>query len=134
MFWIIVAVATWGIVHSWLASFGVKGYVRRTLGESIFRFYRLAYNLFSVISLIPILVLVRLLPDQGLYAIQPPWLYLMFAGQALALALLVAAVLQTDTASFIGLRQPFQGERPGALVTGVHRLWREEIGSRTCAY
>jgi len=123
MIWIIVAILVWGAVHSWLGSLGVKEYIHRTFGGWFFRFYRLAYNLFSVISFAPILILVRLLPDRPLYAAQAPWLYAMLAGQAVALILLIATLLQTDTASFIGLRQVLQGESPAVLVTDGFYRW-----------
>jgi protein-S-isoprenylcysteine O-methyltransferase Ste14 len=40
----------------------------------------------------------------------------MLAGQGLSALLLVVAVLQTDTLSFVGLRQLFEEEKPGKLI------------------
>ena len=79
------------------------------------RFYRLSYNIFSVISFAPILWLMVILPDQVLYQIPVPWIYLSLAGQVAAIVLLVVGVLQTDTLSFVGLRAAFRGER--TLIT-----------------
>lgn len=123
MFWILLAIAAWGLVHSWLASLGVKDAVRRKLGERASRFYRLAYNLFSVLTFIPILLLVGLLPDRVLYVVPPPWRYLMLAGEIGAALCILLAALQVDAASFIGIRQPFQGERRGELVTAGFYRW-----------
>ena len=82
------------------------------------RLYRLAYNIFSVLSFVPILWLMAVLPDQVLYQIPAPWVYLSIAGQLAAMVLLVAGVLQTDPLSFVGLRQLFAGgEHPSKLVT-----------------
>ena len=67
------------------------------------RIYRFSYNLFSVISFIPILWLMVALPDRTIYQIPVPWIYLSFGGQLLAAMLLVVGVLQTDTLSFVGL-------------------------------
>lgn len=118
MFWLLFSIALWGIVHSWLASLGLKDYLRRALGDKFMRFYRLLYNLFAVISFAPILYLMVALPDQMLYQIPVPWSYLMLAGQVLSALLLLASVIQTDLLSFAGLRQLFEEEKRGNLVTG----------------
>ncbi len=123
MFWLILAIAIWGAVHSWLASLGVKRAVRRGTGEHAARLYRLAYNVFSALTFIPILVLVRLLPDKLLYAVPSPWLFLMLAGQLLAVLCIILTLLEVDALSFVGLRQPFQGEAPSHLVTGGFYRW-----------
>jgi methanethiol S-methyltransferase len=128
MYWLIATIAAWGTVHSGLASLGMKTYVRDHVGHGLWRGYRLAYNAFSVITFAPILILVRVLPDRPIYSVSSPWLYLMLAGQAVAVVLLVIALLQTDTASFVGLRQILEGERPSQLVTtGFYRWVRHPL-------
>jgi len=123
MFWIILAVVIWGVIHSVTASLRVKDWARRVLEDTGIRFYRLVYNLFSVISFIPILWLMVALPDRMLYQIPAPWVYLSLAGQIAAIVLLVLGVLQTDTLSFVGLRQLFEeNERPSKMV--IHGLYR----------
>jgi protein-S-isoprenylcysteine O-methyltransferase Ste14 len=123
MCWLIVAIAAWGVVHSWLASVGVKAFIRGRLGDGAGRAYRIVYNVFSVVSFAPILILVRILPDRPLYSVPSPWQYLMLAGQALAVILLIVALLQTDTVSFVGLRQIVEGEKPSQLVTSGFYRW-----------
>ena len=118
MFWLIFSIVLWGIVHSWLASLGWKNFLRRTLGDGFMRFYRLLYNLFAVISFVPILTLMVSLPDETLYQMSAPWSYLMLAGQIISALLLLASVMQTDILSFAGLRQLFEEEKRGNLVTG----------------
>lgn len=121
-FIILLSLALWGVVHSFLAShlakdlFGVR------------RFYRLLYNVFSVITFAPILYLLVILEDTPLYQFPAPWSFIMYGGQALSILLLLVAVLQTDTLSFIGLRQLFEGEKPGQLVThGLYRVVRHPL-------
>ena len=123
MFWIVVSIAVWGVVHSWLASLGAKGYVRRQFGEVAARLYRLAYNVFAVVSFAPILLLLRVQPDRPLYAVPVPWLFVMVAGQLGAIFCIIVALLQVDAAAFIGLRQVFEGEVPSQLVTGGFYRW-----------
>lgn len=128
MFWLILAILVWGIVHSVTASLGFKDFLRRSLGDGFMRFYRLLYNVFSVVSFAPILYLTVALPDRDLYQAPPPMSYLMLAGQGLSALLLLVAVLQTDSLSFVGVRQLFEEEKPGKLVTrGFYRLVRHPL-------
>lgn len=129
IFWLTLAVLFWGIIHSITASLGAKDWVRRVFGDTGMRFYRLAYNLFSLISFVPVLWLMAVLPDRMLYQIPSPWVYLSLAGQMAAVVLLVVGVLQTDTLSFVGLRQLSEGkERPSQLVKhGLYRWVRHPL-------
>jgi protein-S-isoprenylcysteine O-methyltransferase Ste14 len=128
MFWLIFAIALWGVIHSWLASIGFKDFLRQALGNRFMKFYRLLYNIFAVVSILPILYLMVSLPDRTLYQIPAPWGYLMLAGQALSVLFLFIAVLQTDVLSFAGLRQLFQVEETGSLVTnGLYRSVRHPL-------
>lgn len=128
MLWLILAIFTWGVVHSVTASLGFKDSLHRTLGARFMKLYRLLYNLFSVVSFAPILYMVAVLPTKSLYQTPVPWNYLMLAGQGLSAVLLLIAVLQTDTLSFVGLRQLFEDEKPGRLVTeGFYRFMRHPL-------
>jgi methanethiol S-methyltransferase len=52
----------------------------------------------------------------------------MFGGQLLSALLLLIAFLQTDSLSFVGLRQLFEEEKSGALVTrGLYRVVRHPL-------
>ncbi len=129
MLWLTLSVFLWGILHSILASQGIKTWLRRGFGEDVMRFYRFGYNLFSALSFLPVLWLAAMLPDRDLYRISPPWLYLTLAGQLLAAAFLMIGLLQTDPLSFIGLRQLIEGEeRPAPLVVrGLYRWVRHPL-------
>lgn len=128
MFWLVFAILVWGIIHSVTASLGFKELLRHTFGDGFMRFYRFLYNIFSAVSFAPILYLMAVLPTRSLYQIPSPWSYLMLAGQGLSALLLLVAVLQTDTLSFVGLRQLFEEEKPGRLVTkGFYRAMRHPL-------
>jgi methanethiol S-methyltransferase len=128
--WLIGAIAAWGGVHSWLASLAAKEAARRGLSPGAMRLYRLGYNIFAVVTFLPVLWLMAVLPDRGLYHVPAPWSYLMLAGQGLAALMLIIGVLQTDTLSFIGLRQIIEAERPPRLVTrGLYRYVRHPLYS-----
>ncbi len=128
--WILVAMAAYGIVHSILASLRAKALAREWFGPPALRVYRLAYNMFAVVSLLPVLALVPLLPDRELYRVPAPWVSLTLVGQALAAGMLVVSLLRTGLSSFLGVRQLVSGseERGGALVvTGLYRWVRHPL-------
>jgi protein-S-isoprenylcysteine O-methyltransferase Ste14 len=120
IFILLLALAIWGVIHSFLASRLAKDLFPLQLGGM--NFYRLAYNVFAGISFLPILYLMATLPNQLAYEVPSPWNLVMFGGQLLSIILLLVAFLQTDALSFIGLRQLFQKEESGALV--VHGLYK----------
>lgn len=126
--WLILAAGAWGAVHSFLASLVAKNTVQIRAGQGPMRLYRLGYNVFAAASFLPVLWLMVSLPDQPLYRVPAPWSFLMLAGQVLAALLLVVGILETDTLSFVGLRQIVQGEKPASLVTtGLYRLVRHPL-------
>ena len=52
----------------------------------------------------------------------------MFGGQIIAALMLLIAFLQTDSLSFVGLRQLFEKEKTGILVTrGLYRVVRHPL-------
>ena len=129
VFFLILAIFAWGVIHSLTASLGAKEWARRRLGSGSMIYYRLAYNIFSLISFIPILWLMVVLPDRVLYRIPAPWTFLTLAGQLLAVGILIIGVLQTGALSFVGFRQLLEGkERPSQLVTsGLYRWVRHPL-------
>ncbi|MEW6405766.1 MAG: DUF1295 domain-containing protein, partial [Chloroflexota bacterium] len=123
------SIALWGIVHSILASLSAKELFRKTFGGRIMGLYRLGFNIFSVLSFLPIVYLIVTLSDQPLYSVPAPWSYLMLAGQGLSALLLLVGILQTDTLSFMGLSQLWESEeKPSKLVTsGLYRYVRHPL-------
>lgn len=129
IFWLIFTFLLWGVVHSFLASLKVKEWVGRSLGDNGPRFYRLFYNFFSVISLLPVLWLMVVLPDEPLYQVPAPWSYFFLLGKGVAVLLLGVGLLQTDPLHFFGLRQLFDiEEKPSRLVkNGLYRWVRHPL-------
>jgi methanethiol S-methyltransferase len=129
--WLVfLAVMVYGLVHSLLASLGVKARFRRWLGSFSDRVYRLAYNIFAGLTLLPVLALPAVLPDRGIYTIPFPWALLTLAIQGLAALVLVAGLLQTGIWSFLGLRQlvsPAEEEPAELVVSGLYRWVRHPL-------
>ena len=127
-----LSVLLWGFFHSLFASFEAKELARRWLGAWIARYYRLAYNLFALLSFVPVLVILFLTPDRQLYEIPLPWSALMMVGQFVALVVLVVGFLQVDAREFLGLRQVAGSlsSRGGELLTsGLYHYVRHPLYS-----
>jgi protein-S-isoprenylcysteine O-methyltransferase Ste14 len=59
----------------------------------------------------------------------------MLSGQVFAALMLFTAFLQTDSLSFVGLRQLFEKEKTGALVTrGLYRVVRHPLYTFSLLY
>ncbi len=125
----IIAVAgsftLWAAVHTLLASRWLKRRARRVIGEAGCRWYRIVYVGFSVMSLLPVLALVPLLPDRTLYSVPSPWRYAMMGVELAALVALIVSLFQAGVLHFVGLSQLLGDDlpAPGRLqVRGFYRL------------
>jgi len=125
-----IAVVIYAAIHSILASLAAKAWARQHFGPGADRWYRFAYNVFAVISGLPIFVLLLILPDQPLYQIPFPWILLTAAGQIIGILIIVVGILQTDPWHFVGLRQIMNPAAVSAsqLVTkGLYRWMRHPL-------
>lgn len=137
LLWTILAFVLWAVVHSITASRSLKRWVRRRSGQRAYDgFYRLAYNLFSVVSILPLLYLLATrVPSTRLWRMPAPWSFLFVALQIVALAGLAVSLLQTDVWRFAGVRQALRYLRgaedpdpPGTFVqSGTYRLVRHPL-------
>lgn len=126
----LVAVALWGILHSLLAAPRVKERLRKAVGPSADRAYRLAYNTVAVLTLLPVLAVPARLPGVMLYRIPAPWVLLTTAVQILALIAIAATLLQTGASSFLGIRQLIDPQGAGTAsleVSGFYRWVRHPL-------
>lgn len=118
--YLVLASILWAAIHSILASHGAKHALRRLYGPLAFdRMYRFSYNFFSVASLYPIVLMLLVYPDLALYTIPAPWVYLTTILQALAIAMAIVTLVQTDLLEFLGLSQltRLNEEKAPELVT-----------------
>jgi protein-S-isoprenylcysteine O-methyltransferase Ste14 len=125
---ILLALAAWGVVHSYTASLTAKARARQWLGPRAAEgLYRLAYNAVSLITFLPVMALTSLLPDTPLYRF-PGWLAVFSVPLQLLSALAGLVVLwQVDLFHFLGLRQLGSTGAPEApparLYTGGAYGW-----------
>lgn len=135
--WVLLAFGLWAGVHTLLAAEGVKMAVRRRIGERAYAgFYRLAYNLFSLLSIVPVfVVLATVVPSTTLWRWPWPFTILAVGVQLVGLVGLLLSLWQTDIWRFAGLRQAvrfLQGaEAPdppaGFVRSGTYSLVRHPL-------
>lgn len=130
-FWILLACALFGLLHSVLASLTVKAAAARLMGETAYqRFYRLFFSLAGGLTTLLLLALAAWLPDRLIYTIPLPWRYLTLLLQAASVLTLLYAVMQTGALRFIGIQQVVEGSPSAAeklVVNGLYRRVRHPI-------
>ena len=125
---ILIAFAGYGVVHSLMASLGFKDFVYGLMGDLAERYYRMVYNMFSFLTLLPILALPLTIPDVQLYTIPTPWSSVTMALQGVSLALLFFSLIQTGAFEFIGLSQMVGVKSRDKLNTrGLYRCMRHPL-------
>ena len=97
-----LAIFFWSVLHSWLASNKAKSLGQRLLGEVVSKHYRLIYNIFSIISFLPIIGIMSLLNDQRIYFVTKPWVFLILFIQLIAMVIIYYSIKQTGVMDFIG--------------------------------
>lgn len=127
---VFLSVAAWGCLHSLLAAFRTKKWVRQTFGRRICRFYRLFYIFVAILTLTPILGMLVFLPKRVLWIIPPPWIYVTLIIQFLAILGILATILQTDVWTFMGIRQlenPKAEQESEFVRRGFYRIVRHPM-------
>jgi methanethiol S-methyltransferase len=124
--------AAYCAVHSSLISIRATSFFRRALGTG-YSFYRLFFNIFSLSTLIPLILYSNSPRFQGsiLFAWSGNWLIVRCSLVLLAVVLISSGVRHYSMSQFIGLEQIRSNRIPGALtksgdldITGVLRIVR----------
>lgn len=135
--WVLFALAIYGVIHSVLAAHRTKELFKNWWGERNFqRFYRLFFSLQAAVLFVPLLLLVVILPDQIIYRIPSPWVFMTITLQILAAVGIVHTIMLTGMLRFTGVLQaldPSQAQKPVALVNrSLYRWVRHPI--YTCMF
>ena len=95
----------WAGLHSFLASRKAKDLAKTHFGPNSRRWYRFAFVIGALLTLVPLLALLVLLPDRLIYAVPSPWRWIMKAGQVLSLGFLIWSIAAAQPTVFIGISQ-----------------------------
>jgi protein-S-isoprenylcysteine O-methyltransferase Ste14 len=124
--WILFALLLYGVIHSILAAHRTKDWVKAWWGERHYnRYYRLFFSMQAVVLFIPVLLLVGLLPDETIYRIPAPWVYLTIGLQIMAVFGILHSIMLTGMLRFTGIQQaiePARAQKPMKLV--IRSLYR----------
>lgn len=130
-----LAVTAYGLLHSLLASTWVKSISQRIWGDQSKRYYRLLYNVLSLVLLLPVLAVPILFPGIVLYEIPCPLAGFFVAGQVLAVLILLVGLMQTDPWHFLGLRQFSDvNKEPDFQIGGLYRWVRHPLYTAGLAF
>lgn len=100
---IVLSFSAFAFLHSWLASLRVKNFVRQKFGDKI-AFYRLAYNLISLITF-ALFLYYSPKPHQIVYEIPYPYDFIVYGAQVVSLFGLLWTVKFTQWKEFTGISQ-----------------------------
>lgn len=130
-FFILLATGFYGLVHSLLASRQAKNLVESWWSSEGVRWYRMSYNIFAFITLLPLLALAVILPDSLIYSLPSPWDGLMVIIQLMGAVLAFVAARQTGLGYLAGLSQLMESnvrQLQNRLETGgLYRFVRHPI-------
>jgi protein-S-isoprenylcysteine O-methyltransferase Ste14 len=96
--------SSWCFLHSALISLRVTTYLKRRLKEG-FRYYRLIYNGFALVTLVPVALYVYSAKAEPLFSWQGTWRIAQGFLLAASLFLFLAGAKHYDLLTFLGLRQ-----------------------------
>ncbi len=114
------------LLHSLLASLRCKRLAARAgIGE---RAYRLVYVILAVLMTVIWLAYVRSLPDQPLYSIEGPAMWLMRLLQFTGIVIFIFSLLPIDGLAFLGLRRR-SGPLDDFVESGIYRFIRHPMYS-----
>ncbi len=134
----VISFVIWAVLHSLTAGHKLKGWFRRQWGEAAYQaYYRLVYNVFAVISILPVLYVVAVrVTAEPLWQWPSPWHWLAQLMRLVGLAGLGVSLWQTDVWEFLGIRQVMNywrhGEKrplssPQLVTTGTYALVRHPL-------
>ena len=126
----------WALLHSLTADQRVKDWVKQRVGERPYQgFYRLFYNLFSVVTFVPVLAAVFYLPRTSIWNVPAPWSYVFNVAQLIGIVGLGIAAYQTDFWDFVGINQAVRYLRrekeinspPNLVTNGLYAFVRHPL-------
>lgn len=135
MLWFVLFLVFWSAGHSFTASGSVKAWFERRFGKRfVLVYYRLGYNIFSVISFLPAGYFYFRAPDHSLYTIQAPISFGFYLIRSVGLLLMYLAVKETGLSRFAGFQPQFDpatGDATHFVKSGIYSFVRHPIYTGT---
>ncbi len=112
---LIILWIAWCSVHSALISITVTDFLRQRFPDG-FRYYRIFYNLFAILTLVPVMLYSNSLRSVVVFEWHGAWRIIPIIFGATALFFFVAGARRYDFLQFVGLRQANDGQACNALT------------------
>ncbi|RJP30559.1 MAG: hypothetical protein C4527_09450 [Candidatus Omnitrophota bacterium] len=113
--------------HSALITPTWTSFLQMKMGDS-FRYYRLAFNLFSLITFIPVFLYWKSLDGETILVWDGIFWYVRYGLLGMAAIFLVGGFISYDGLDFLGMRQVFHPQstdvKPAIVIRGIHRYVR----------
>ena len=103
-FILILLWSTWCFLHSLLISRSIEGRMKEFIGRK-YGYYRLGYNIFSIISLIPVIYFQFQLDEKIIYTWPWPWYFLKYGMYVVAFLLFYGGFRVYDLKYMLGIKQ-----------------------------
>lgn len=116
------------VIHSFLAADFIKNKAEKHL-KYMFRYYRIIYNMLSIITFAPVILLwiTYSASSPPVYSI-PGWMYpFIILIRIVAIGLFIYAGMQTDILKFIGLRQKIGKGKNELIKIGAYGIVRHPL-------
>lgn len=105
---VLISLTAFAVVHSFTAAPASKRLVRDLFGERFYHgLYRLLYNIFSAITVLPVLYVIATQPGPVVWRVEGTAAQILTVTQLLSLLGLAVAGMQIDVWRFAGLRQAY---------------------------
>jgi len=106
IFWVVILTVFFAVLHSILARLAIKSRVRAVVGNRRYEaFYRIVYNVLSVITFAPIFGVLYLYPGADVWSMSGAIAIVFRILQLIGLLGLGASLLQIDGGRFLGTKQ-----------------------------
>ena len=94
----------WCFLHSWLVSTGTSAWFKKRLGKK-YAFYRIFYNLFALITVLPLLYWQHTLTGQIVIPLSPDLMIFKYAAFIFSIMVIAGAFFTFDVWEFAGIRK-----------------------------
>jgi protein-S-isoprenylcysteine O-methyltransferase Ste14 len=110
----------WSFLHSWLVTTRTSAWFKRRLGKK-YTFYRLFYNLFALITVLPLLYWQHTLRGPIVIPLRPDLMIFKYTTVIFSIMVIAGAFFTFDVREFIGIRKSGAGDQQGYKEPAIRK-------------
>ena len=112
----------WCFLHSWLVTTRTTLWFRKQFRDK-FVFYRIFYNLFSLITVLPLFYWQRTIPGPIVFPLSPYLMLFKYAALIFSVIVIAGSFVSFDIWEFIGIRHTVSGDQEKEPVIKKHGFY-----------